>query len=1186
MAADLETKTTVPKYEAFVEDQLARVRARIRALDVGRSLMMLGVVTLAYFLVVAAFDLSVKGADDALVTGVRLAAFAIYALVMLFVFGQLAVRLYRRINPFYAARQLEEIIPDAKNSVINWLDLKGQELPGAIRSAVGQRAARELKQTDPDRAVNPRINWLMGGVLAGLGLGLLVLFALGPNQFGSLLGRAFFTPFFTTLNTKTEITLLRPAGGDVSVPLGQRVEFQAQIEGRFPKTGQPGAPRLLYRYQTADSYVPLALDEALDGTWTATILADQVQNGFWYKIAAGDKETPEYQVKVQSLPQATRFEVTYHYRPYRKLADDRVIFPNENAIFPRLKDYRGTEVKLVVRTNRDLRAGRLQVESGGAKYDLPGEILSDDARAMGFSMTLDKRGVFRVLFISKGGEENTDRTPYQIEVLDDLAPRVVLTKPGRDISLPPSGTLQLEGSAQDDVGLKSLALRVKVLEGEAQPVLQPKDYRPGKSFQFDNGTYPDFLDYKDFVSLDKLKTVRDEPFALKAGMVLEYWLEATDNCDYPHKGGNVGKSEAFKVTIAENTKDHKKQQEERKQAEDQQRKHEQKQDQKNTKENQKRNQAQGGGDSQSNDKEKKDFEEKLDKVREALNKDKKGGDNNQSNNPDPQPGENKSGAQGAKADNKESKDATKAGDQKNKGDNSQADQAGQSKDQGSQEQGEKKPGEAKGPGTGDQKSAAEKGDGGKDNSTDKSTPTKNDTTGQQPKTQGQNEGDSQKGTEKSSAKGDDSGSSGKGTQAKEDKDHPGAKSPQAKGKDGNPGGQKETVATNKAGSNQPSKAEEKPNGSGSQTEAGSGKDGPMPQSEPKGAVKGTDTENTSTKSKTDTQNPRASDKGGGNSGSGKQQTASNGAAPNDSKKTASPKDKQASEANSREATRQDVADLEKKLQDQGDGKEARDKLAHAAKEGKDPQARKAAQDTLDKLDQEAKANYEELSRLARDAKDGEVRKAAQDVLDKLDQQAKANPQPGTQRPKSTQGTPQTGSKDRKQENSNQPAPTQAAESGAPKGREGIGNGQGSKEADGQPGAKLGNSGPGGKGASDDLSKDAPDSASAKRGGDLQLDDLKKRMTPETLKKLGWSNEDWQRFLRDAEAYQKSVRNRITPPTNPNRKGVASALPNAPVREVDRGQSNPLEILQADLALPPPEFRDAQRQFTNPQRGKK
>ena len=44
---------------------------------------------------------------------------------------------------------------------------------------------------------------------------------------------------------------------------------------------------------------------------------------------------------------------------------------------------------------------------------------------------------------------------------------------------------------------------------------------------------PALLDYKDFMPLDQLKTSLGSPVALKAGMVIEYWLEADDNCDSP-----------------------------------------------------------------------------------------------------------------------------------------------------------------------------------------------------------------------------------------------------------------------------------------------------------------------------------------------------------------------------------------------------------------------------------------------------------------------------------------------------------------------------------------------------------------------------------------------------------------------------------------------------------------------------
>src|SRR5204863_6421653 len=94
MATELQTKPGVPKYEAFVDTQLARVRTRIRALDAGRSLMLVGIVTLAYFLAMALFDLAVKGADDALFTVVRLTAFAVYVVLTGWLLTRLGISLY------------------------------------------------------------------------------------------------------------------------------------------------------------------------------------------------------------------------------------------------------------------------------------------------------------------------------------------------------------------------------------------------------------------------------------------------------------------------------------------------------------------------------------------------------------------------------------------------------------------------------------------------------------------------------------------------------------------------------------------------------------------------------------------------------------------------------------------------------------------------------------------------------------------------------------------------------------------------------------------------------------------------------------------------------------------------------------------------------------------------------------
>ena len=59
---------------------------------------------------------------------------------------------------------------------------------------------------------------------------------------------------------------------------------------------------------------------------------------------------------------------------------------------------------------------------------------------------LERSGTFRVRFVSRDGEETTDRSPYPVEVIADRKPVVVLDRPGKDVTLPANGTLAGAGS--------------------------------------------------------------------------------------------------------------------------------------------------------------------------------------------------------------------------------------------------------------------------------------------------------------------------------------------------------------------------------------------------------------------------------------------------------------------------------------------------------------------------------------------------------------------------------------------------------------------------------------------------------------------------------------------------------------------------------------------------------------------
>src|SRR5436309_3560536 len=148
MATDLHPvkPASASKYETFAEEQLARAQQRIRLLDLSAALLGLLAVTLGYGLLMALGDRWLG-----LPALARQAAFGLYLLgAAAYLAVTVVLPLSRRVNPYYAARRLEATLPGAKNSVVNWLDLRRQNLPAPIHTALGHRAAKDLARADLD----------------------------------------------------------------------------------------------------------------------------------------------------------------------------------------------------------------------------------------------------------------------------------------------------------------------------------------------------------------------------------------------------------------------------------------------------------------------------------------------------------------------------------------------------------------------------------------------------------------------------------------------------------------------------------------------------------------------------------------------------------------------------------------------------------------------------------------------------------------------------------------------------------------------------------------------------------------------------------------------------------------------------------------------------------------------------
>src|SRR5260370_24791298 len=212
---DLVKHGPVAKSEALVEQKLAQARGRIRLLDFTSGLLGFLIGTMIFALVMGWLA---RWLRFSLTT--RQTALTVYGLAAVIYLAAVFLRpLLRPLNPYYAARRVEHVLPGAKNSVINWLDLRHEKLPSAIRGAVSHRAAKDIGQANLEEAINGRRTLSLGAVTL-----ILFLITVAFMFFGPGLGRVF-QPIGS--NPTTEIRIVKTEGGNGTVAQGRALTIEA-----------------------------------------------------------------------------------------------------------------------------------------------------------------------------------------------------------------------------------------------------------------------------------------------------------------------------------------------------------------------------------------------------------------------------------------------------------------------------------------------------------------------------------------------------------------------------------------------------------------------------------------------------------------------------------------------------------------------------------------------------------------------------------------------------------------------------------------------------------------------------------------------------------------------------------------------------------------------------------------------
>ncbi len=171
--------------------------------------------------------------------GLRQIALVVYLLGGgAFLTWKVLLPLRRPINPRFAALQLERTLPGSKNSVVNYIDLRNENLPTAIRGALGRRAAKDAVQADVEQAIPGKKAGLAGGIAAGVAV--VCLAADVHRRLPRLLpaARRHYRPAQPDRQPRRgarpdRVTRSPPEGGNATVPAGSAIAFTVRVEGDF-----------------------------------------------------------------------------------------------------------------------------------------------------------------------------------------------------------------------------------------------------------------------------------------------------------------------------------------------------------------------------------------------------------------------------------------------------------------------------------------------------------------------------------------------------------------------------------------------------------------------------------------------------------------------------------------------------------------------------------------------------------------------------------------------------------------------------------------------------------------------------------------------------------------------------------------------------------------------------------------
>jgi len=403
-----------------------------------------------------------------------------------------------RIDDSKIARLIEEKcgLGDRLVTAVEYSDDPRDASPAIVDRLITD-ASRRSSTADLDSVVDPRYGYAYGAVAGLILLGLIGTLLLAPKSVSTGLSALYAGDDDSVAASSMFITV---SPGTARVPRGSDQKLKATLTG-FDST----IAQVFMRKDGADSWQAQAMEPAKNAG-EFQFLIFNIQDSVAYYVESNGVRSPEFSLEVADLPFVKQIDLTLNFPAHTRLGSKKIENGGEVAAL------KGTVVEVAATLSASAKAARIVLSDGG-KVEMT---WTDDGHFVG-SFTVKQNGTYRIELTSEAGENYNGSNEYDITLLDDHGPTVLIDKPGRDMKVSSIQEVFTQVRAEDDFGVGSIELYYSVNGGEEKKV-QLQDLKSDSARTL-SGAHTFFL----------------EEYGLQPGDFISYYAKARDNSATPQE---------------------------------------------------------------------------------------------------------------------------------------------------------------------------------------------------------------------------------------------------------------------------------------------------------------------------------------------------------------------------------------------------------------------------------------------------------------------------------------------------------------------------------------------------------------------------------------------------------------------------------------------------------------------------